>query len=220
MIGKLDYRPPDAPLEVLHADDSILIVNKPDGLLTVPGKATGFGGLPARPSASEIRRGVVGPQAGSRHVGAHGFCAPPGGAAAYRAAIRAKACGEDLPCKGARARRGRPQGGSSCLLPSIGPIGRCRKSISTRGKPAETEWEVLSFEQDATRLKFMPKTGRSHQLRVHARAIGHPIMGDPLYGFDDRAQLLSTGSSCTRRHCGSLHPEDGERIAFTSPCPF
>ncbi|MBX3401840.1 MAG: RluA family pseudouridine synthase [Phycisphaeraceae bacterium] len=50
------------------------------------------------------------------------------------------------------------------------------------GAPSLTHWNVLAFETDRTRLRFVPHTGRTHQLRVHAAHIGHPIIGDPLYG--------------------------------------
>ena len=218
MIGKLDYRPPDAPLEILHADDSILIVNKPDGLLTVPGKAPDLADcLLARVQAEfkeallvhRLDLGTSGlmvfarRRAAQRHIGlqferrhvkkiyharVHGRVAAPAGRI-------------ELPLAADWFNR---------------PL---QKVDFHRGKPAETEWEVLSFEQDATRLKFMPKTGRSHQLRIHARAIGHPIIGDPLYGFDGGA--IAVGR--LQLHAETLrlfHPEDGERIAFTSPCPF
>ncbi len=51
-----------------------------------------------------------------------------------------------------------------------------------RGKPALTRWEVIAAGGEEARLRLLPETGRSHQLRVHLRQIGHPIVGDPIYG--------------------------------------
>ena len=49
------------------------------------------------------------------------------------------------------------------------------------GKPSQTEWRVLKSDEETARLRLTPKTGRTHQLRVHMLAIGHPILGDPFY---------------------------------------
>lgn len=89
------------------------------------------------------------------------------------------------------------------------------------GKPSQTRWRVDS--QDApthtTRLLLEPLTGRSHQLRVHLRALGHPIVGDALYaeaGLTARASRL-------RLHASALafdHPVTGEKLSFDSLVPF
>ncbi|MCK5532878.1 MAG: RNA pseudouridine synthase [Halopseudomonas aestusnigri] len=87
------------------------------------------------------------------------------------------------------------------------------------GKHAQTFWRVLERHQDYCRVELTPITGRSHQLRVHMLAIGHPLLGDRLYA--EGAAL----EACPRLalHAARLtisHPETGERMAFESPCPF
>lgn len=85
-----------------------------------------------------------------------------------------------------------------------------------RGRPAVTDWEVVAREGSATRLRLRPLTGRSHQLRVHLAAIGHPILGDPLYGdaaSADRLQLHAAG-------LGFRHPDGGGWVEFRSAAPF
>ena len=85
-----------------------------------------------------------------------------------------------------------------------------------RGKPAVTEWRVLAREPGATRLELRPLTGRSHQLRVHLLALGHPILGDPFYGDPaaaDRMQLHAAG-------LGFRHPDGGAWVAFAVAPPF
>jgi tRNA pseudouridine32 synthase / 23S rRNA pseudouridine746 synthase len=85
-----------------------------------------------------------------------------------------------------------------------------------RGKPAQTEWRVLAGEPGATRLELRPVTGRSHQLRVHLAALGHPILGDPFYGDAAAADRLQLHA-----HRLSLrHPSGGAWTDFTAPLPF
>jgi len=83
-----------------------------------------------------------------------------------------------------------------------------------RGKPAVTEWEVLERMEDCTRLILFPKTGRSHQLRVHMQAIGHPIVGDPIYGHPAERLMLHAQRLAFR------HPENGRKRFLECPAPF
>ena len=83
-----------------------------------------------------------------------------------------------------------------------------------RGKAAVTEWEVLERGSNTTRLALFPKTGRSHQLRVHMQAIGHPIVGDPIYGQVGERLML---------HAHRLvfsHPDTGDSVQIRSFPPF
>ena len=88
-----------------------------------------------------------------------------------------------------------------------------------RGKPAQTDWEIKERENDATRLRLRPKTGRSHQLRVHCLAIGHPILGDSFYAHD----AAYNAASRLQLHAETIafrHPTGGEPVTFKVPCPF
>lgn len=83
-----------------------------------------------------------------------------------------------------------------------------------RGKKAVTEWKVLERTDTTTRMALFPKTGRSHQLRVHMQSIGHPIVGDNIYGTPAGRLML---------HAQSLeftHPATGEAIRLECPAPF
>ena len=88
-----------------------------------------------------------------------------------------------------------------------------------QGRPALTRYRVLARDDDRTRLELRPLTGRSHQLRVHLEAIGHPILGDDLYAppgvvaMADRLLLHAQTLSLT-------HPTTGEQMTFEAPCPF
>ena len=86
------------------------------------------------------------------------------------------------------------------------------------GKPALTQWRVLRKSEDETRLRLMPKTGRSHQLRVHMQSIGHPILGDAFYATGTAREfprLMLHSESLRFRH-----PDGGKGTTITSPPPF
>jgi len=86
------------------------------------------------------------------------------------------------------------------------------------GKPAVTDWRVLRHEDGTTRLRLYPQTGRSHQLRVHMKEIGHPILGDPFYaegGARDFPRLMLHAENLRLRH-----PESGKGMSFSAKCPF
>ena len=83
-----------------------------------------------------------------------------------------------------------------------------------KGKPAQTKWRVSERKDERTRVILHPLTGRSHQLRVHMQSLGHPIVGDPIYGTPDKRLML---------HAHSLnldHPVHGDRIELESVSPF
>lgn len=87
------------------------------------------------------------------------------------------------------------------------------------GRDAVTNWRVVERYDDRTRLELRPITGRSHQLRLHLREVGHPILGDDLYatpealGMADRLMLHAT-------ELVIVHPQTNKRMTFSSSCPF
>jgi tRNA pseudouridine32 synthase/23S rRNA pseudouridine746 synthase len=85
------------------------------------------------------------------------------------------------------------------------------------GKPSMTRWKVLGHTGDTTRVELEPVTGRSHQLRVHLAALGHPIIGDPLYAPPPArpTRMLLHASALALPH-----PEDGLLLEFSSAPPF
>ena len=87
------------------------------------------------------------------------------------------------------------------------------------GRPAQTDWQVIGRDADRQRgCGLSPLTGRSHQLRVHMLALGHPILGDPIYATGaarDFPRLMLHAETLSLHHPGS-----GEWVSFTAPCPF
>ncbi len=87
------------------------------------------------------------------------------------------------------------------------------------GRPAETRWSLCEHGDDRSRLEVRPVTGRSHQIRLHLATVGHPILGDPLYGHAEALKM----SSRLLLHAVRLsidHPVSGQRMAWTSDSPF
>jgi tRNA pseudouridine32 synthase/23S rRNA pseudouridine746 synthase len=95
---------------------------------------------------------------------------------------------------------------------------RPRQMVDFRhGKASVTEWRVLERSEARTRVLLVPKTGRTHQLRLHAAheaGLGLPIEGDWIYGFGGERLLLHAEGICF------VHPRSGEPIDLRAPCPF
>jgi tRNA pseudouridine32 synthase/23S rRNA pseudouridine746 synthase len=86
-----------------------------------------------------------------------------------------------------------------------------------QGRPSRTEWRVLGYEPGRTRVTLRPTTGRTHQLRVHVAHVGHPIVGDVLYGRAEReaGRLMLHATRLVFNE-----PVGGERVEFRSAAPF
>jgi 23S rRNA pseudouridine1911/1915/1917 synthase len=108
-----------------------------------------------------------------------------------------------------------------------------RKRMSTRtkrGRSALTQWKVLEQFKGVTLLELSPRTGRTHQIRVHLASVGHPILGDPLYGRKGRTGAIGDPMlrECTEimgrqalhaQRLRFIHPQTGEKVEFVSPIP-
>ncbi len=211
------YAPPDVPLAVIHADHEILLVDKPAGLLSVPGKGAHLADClltrvqAAYPQALLVHRldrdtsGIMvfalTPQA-QRHLGLQFERRH------VKKAYVARVWGRMEPKTG------------TVDLPLIvdWPNRPLQKVDFETGRPAQTDWRVMRYEDRATRVRLFPKTGRSHQLRIHMREIGHPILGDPFYAEGqarDAPRLMLHAESLKLRH-----PDGGIGMTFRAPVPF
>jgi tRNA pseudouridine32 synthase/23S rRNA pseudouridine746 synthase len=212
-----DYAPPDSPLEILHHDHEILVAHKPHGLLSVPGKGDHLAdcllarlqtAFPETRLVHRLDRDTSGvmifaltPHA-QRHLGLQFEKRQ------VRKTYVARVWGEMAE-----------KTGTIDLPLVVDWPNRPRQKVDfDAGRPAQTDWRVVRTEEGTTRLRLFPKTGRSHQLRVHMAAIGHPILGDPFYSTGparDFPRLMLHAEALRIRH-----PDGGAGMSFSVPCPF
>ncbi|WP_299910776.1 pseudouridine synthase [uncultured Paracoccus sp.] len=208
--------PPEAP-EVIHADHEILVVSKPAGLLSVPGR-----GEDKADCAIERLRGAF-----PNILLVHRLDQDTSGVMIFGLTPHAQRNlskqFEDRKTKKAYVARvaGRlePKTGRVDLPLIVDWPNRPRQKVDhAEGKPALTEWRVIRAGDDETRVRLFPLTGRSHQLRVHMAETGHAILGDPLYAAGAAAEFPRL-----MLHAESLrikHPDSGVQMTFTVPVPF
>jgi tRNA pseudouridine32 synthase/23S rRNA pseudouridine746 synthase len=215
----LEYRPPTTPyLDIVFQDDDIVILNKPSGLLTVPGKA------PEHKDSLDYRVRLVWPQARIVH---RLDMATSGLVVMAMHADSQRVLNKQFELRQTQKRyfallEGQVQADSGAVnLPLLCDWPNRPKQMVHfgSGKPSLTYFRVLERKPFQTKVELTPVTGRSHQLRVHMLWLGHPILGDKFYGTEqgkgsvDRLQL----------HAGSLafrHPTSGTELHFEVSCPF
>jgi len=207
-------------LVVLHVSESLLVLDKPSGLLCVPGRGAD------KQDCLSARVQQVYPDALVVHrldMATSGLCLMARGGAAQKRLSHAFAQRE-VGKRYIAVVAGRMQGDCGVIeLPlMVDWPNRPRRIVDhARGKPSVTRWRLLSHDErsDVSRLELEPVTGRSHQLRVHLLALGHPILGDALYappGVRDRSHRLMLHAS----QLELAHPVSGEPLTFSSTCPF
>ena len=99
------------------------------------------------------------------------------------------------------------------------PTDRKRMAIVPGGREAVTHWTVLERFSGYTHLQCRLETGRTHQIRVHLAHLGHPVLGDPVYGGVRKGFPELAGQCLHARRLSFLHPRTGERITVESPLP-
>ena len=204
------------PLNTVFADAHLLVIDKPAGLLSVPGRgAEGLVNLTAQVQASWPDALVV----HRLDQATSGLIVFARGIAVQRALSHAFATRQVHKRYGAVV-LGDVAGDSGHIELPLGADWprRPRQRVDLQqGKAALTLWRVLSREAGCTRLELQPVTGRSHQLRVHLMAIGHPIVGDSLYAPQPMTapRLLLHAAHLTLQH-----PADDSACAWQAPVPF
>jgi tRNA pseudouridine32 synthase/23S rRNA pseudouridine746 synthase len=208
----------------VHVDDHLLVADKPAGLLCVPGRGeAGRDCLSARvqrlyPDAMIVHR---------LDMATSGLCVLARGPTVQRGLSMAFAAREvhKRYIAVVHGRLASPDDGTWSvidlpLLPDW-PNRPLSKVDVANGKPSLTRWRALAYDAAAntTRVELEPVTGRSHQLRLHLQASGHPILGDALYApttvqaMAARLMLHATGIAFP-------HPATGQPLSLQSPVPF
>lgn len=215
-----------ADVVCLYADDHVLALDKPAGLLCVPGRgADKQDCLSARvqqrwPQALVVHRldqatsGLVlmaRSPAVQRALG-QAFAAQQI-AKRYHAVVQ----GCPAPPEGGAGRDGWAEIDAP-LMPDW-PQRPRQKVDHAQGKASRTRWRVLASEGSAALLELQPLTGRTHQLRVHLAHIGHPILGDALYA-DAAAQARAPRLLLHASALELVHPVHGGVLQLAAPCPF
>ena len=226
--------PQDIPLAVVFEDEHLIVVDKPAGLVVHPaagnrdgtlvnallhhcaGRLSGIGGV-ARPGiVHRIDKDTSGLLVVAKTDAAHEGLARQFAAHSIERAYRAVCAGHPRPPAGTI--RG-------AIARSSADRKKMAMTAEGRGKPAVTHYRTLQTLAGATDLECTLETGRTHQVRVHLSSIGHPLLGDAVYGRTPaaiRPILARLGFRRQALHAarlGFIHPLGGERLRFESPLP-
>ncbi len=228
-----ELTPEDIPLEVLYEDEALVVINKPAGLVTHPaagnqehtlvqallhhcaGQLSGIGGV-ARPGiVHRLDKDTSGCLVAAKNDAAHQALAAQFQARTVHKVYHAVVCGH------LRAENGRILAGISRH-----PTHRKRMTVAPgAGRAAHTDYRVLERLREATLVEAVLHTGRTHQIRVHFQHLGHPLLGDGVYGGRQSRRLAeSLGLEVPRQmlHAQSLHfyhPLTGRRLVFEAAWP-
>lgn len=221
-----DIVPENIPLDILYEDQDILIVNKPKGMVVhpAPGHYTGtlvnavmyhckdnlsgINGVTRPGIVHRIDKDTTGSLLICKNDASHQYFADLLKEHAITRKYHAIVCGnlkED----------------SGTVNASVGRHPTDRKRMSTRcvnGRPAITHYKVLERFGDYTYIECTLETGRTHQIRVHMASIGHPVLGDTVYG-PAKCPYRLEGQTLHAKILGIRHPATGEYMEFDAPLP-
>lgn len=215
----LNYAPPTKPyLNIVYQDDDILLLNKPSGLLSVPGKAK------EHADSLQIRAQRVFPSATVVHrldMATSGLMLMALNKPSHRHLSKQFELRETTKTYQAIVYGLINDDEGEVNLPLICDWPNRPKQMvdHERGKKAQTIWRVLERNDQTTRVELKPVTGRSHQLRVHMLSLNHPIIGDRLYAHEQALQLASR----LNLHATTLsfrHPSSEQTLHFETNVPF
>ena len=228
--------PEDIPLSVIYEDSHLLVVDKPAGLVVHPGagRATGtlvnallhrvrdlsgIGGVLRPGIVHRLDRGTSGLLVVAKDDASH-------------LALSRQFSGRTVEKEYLAVVLGVPRAAQGTIDVPIGrdPVHRKRMSArAPRGRTARSTYRVVEALDGAALLRVRIATGRTHQIRVHLAAVGHPVAGDPTYGGQRRpasrrpeARAAVEALSRPALHAAYLafsHPASGERVSFSSPLP-
>ena len=216
--------PQDIPLDVVYEDDDVIVVNKPTGLVVHPAPGhpdgtlvnallhhcgdslSGIGGEKRPGIVHRIDRDTSGLIIAAKNDAAH---------LALSAQLSDHTLARTYEC----LVMGNLRQDSGTVDAPIGrhPTDRKKMAVNTRnGRRAVTHWEVIARYNGVTHVRCRLETGRTHQIRVHMAHIGHPILGDTVYGAKKPVPGLA-GQCLQAVELRFLHPRTGEPVTVTCP---
>ena len=226
--------PQDIPLDILFEDEHLLIVDKPAGLVVHPaagnpdrtlvnallhhciGKLSGIGGV-ARPGiVHRIDKDTSGLLVVAKTDVAH-------------EGLAKQFAAHSIDRRYLAIVNGVPKAGRGTIDVPLARSAANRKKVAVvegnRGKRAVTHWERLEVLREAALVECRLETGRTHQVRVHMASIGHPLLGDPVYGRSGKThgkllkELVFDRQALHATELGFIHPVTKRRLSFSSPMP-
>lgn len=221
-----EARPQDIPLDVVYEDEDVIVVNKPTGMVVHPAPGhpdgtlvnallyhcgeslSGVGGQKRPGIVHRIDRDTSGLIIAAKNDAAH---------LALAAQLADHTLARTYECLAV----GNFRENSGTVNAPIGrhPVDRKRMAVVRQGgREAVTHWEVIARYPGVTHLRCRLETGRTHQIRVHLAHIGHPILGDTVYGAKKPVPGL-TGQCLHAVGLRFLHPRTGEPVELTCPLP-
>lgn len=205
----------NSSFDLVYQDDCLLVVNKPAGLLAVPGRGAD------KQDCLSSRLQQIFPDA----LIVHRLDMSTSGLMLFarRAEMQRRLSHmfheREVEKRYVAVVAGRPDpetGEVNLPIAADWPNRPLRKIDAENGKPSLTRYRLISRDVDRARVELEPITGRTHQLRVHMAAIGHPILGDALYGDASSAPRLLLHATTL----DLLHPLTGVALHFVSSAPF
>ena len=221
----LDALPQDIPLDVVFEDADVIVVNKPKGLVVHPapghpdgtlvnallhhcgGSLSGVGGALRPGIVHRIDRDTSGLIIAAKNDLAH---------QALSAQLQDHTLARTYECLAVGGFR--EDAGTVDAPIGRHPVDRKKMAVVSGGRPAVTHWEVLERFPGLTYLRCRLETGRTHQIRVHLAHLGHPILGDTVYGA--RKPVPGLQGQCLHAvGLRFLHPRTGEPVELCCPLP-
>jgi tRNA pseudouridine32 synthase / 23S rRNA pseudouridine746 synthase len=215
------YTPPaNFGLNIIYRDKYLVVVSKPSGLLSVPGRGEDKLDSMVTRVQAEFQDALV---AHRLDRDTSGLLIFPLGAKMHRQ-ISLMFEKREIEKRYVAVVLGKLEPEQGMVdLPLIvdWPNRPCHIVDKINGKPSQTRYQVVSYDEASktSRVELEPLTGRTHQLRVHMQALGHPILGDTLYGGNN-VEALDTRLCLHAHTLDFIHPKTGKRLELISPIPF
>ena len=222
----LDILPEAIPLDIRYEDADLLVVNKPKGMVVHPA-AGHAGGTLVNALLAHCGDSLSGINGVIRPGIVHRIDKDTSGLLVVaKNDLAHQSLAEQIACHSAAREYqaivvGAPREDQGTIAQPIGrhKVDRKKMAIVPEGRHAVTHYQVLKRFRGYSLLAFQLETGRTHQIRVHMASIGHPIIGDPLYGLK-KDRFSSLDGQCLHAWRLSLdHPRTGERMVFEAPLP-